>query len=76
MLSALFTGQRFRFALQASRSGVIESQRPHSESFEECREPAQREKSIQTPAWRKGKALALARSFDKRFVDNIYIAEG
>jgi hypothetical protein len=50
MLSVLFAGQRFRFALQESRCGVIESQRPHSESFEECREPAQREKSIQNPA--------------------------
>src|SRR5277367_15026 len=37
MLSAPFAGQRLRFALRASRSGVIGSQRLYSESFENRR---------------------------------------
>ena len=72
MLSAPFAGQRLRFALRASRSGVIGSQRLHSESFEECREPAQRRNLFRPLRDEKGRALALARGFDKRFVDNIY----
>src|SRR5277367_6733591 len=72
MLSAPFAGQRLRFALRASRSGVIGSQRLYSESFEECREPAQRRNLFRPLRDEKGRALALARGFDKRFVDNIY----
>jgi hypothetical protein len=75
MLSVLFARQRFRFALRASRGGVIGSQRLHSESFEECREPAQRRNLFRPLRDEKGRALALARGLTKGS-SVTYVAEG
>lgn len=73
MLSAPFAGQRFRFALRASRSGIILGARG---STVKALKSVKNRRSVRNLFRRlrdeKGRALALARSFDKRFVDNIY----